>query len=141
MKLILEYVSRELGRDGIELWWDERIVTGSLWDNEIKAKIRESHIALVLVSQSFLNSDYCQKVEIRSFMQKRKSEGMVIFPIILSACLWDYYEWLSTTQFLPPGDKNLKSHYQGPGKREELFLRILVQLREVAREIRFNLKQ
>jgi hypothetical protein len=141
MKLILEYVSHELRRDGIELWWDERIVTGSLWDNEIKAKIRESHIALALVSQSFLNSDYCQKVEIRSFMQKRKSEGMVIFPIILSACMWDYYEWLSTTQFLPPGDKNLKSHYQAPGKREELFLRILVQLRQVAREIQSNLKR
>lgn len=135
-KLLVEYVSGELKRDGIELWWDERIVTGSMWDNEIKSKIRESNTALVLVSQSFLNSDYCQKVEVRNFLRQRRLEGMVVFPIILSACVWQNYDWLNGTQVLPTDGRNLKSHYKTSGKREELFYRVLLHLQQVAREIR-----
>ena len=138
---LVGYISDELKRDGIELWWDARVGTGSFWDNEIKAKIRESHIALVLVSQTFLNSDYCQRVEVRSFMRKRKSEGMIIFPIILSACAWDSYDWLSVTQFLPPGGKNMESHYRTPGRRKELYYRVLIQLQQAAREVRRDMKK
>ena len=141
VKLLIDYLSGELRQDGIELWSDERIITGALWDNEIRSKIRESHIALVLVSQRLLNSDYCQKVEIRNFLRQRRSEGLVIFPIIISACAWDNYDWLSGTQFLPTGNKNLKSHYKAPGKREELFYRILLHLQQVSREIRQGSKR
>lgn len=140
-ELLIGYISGELKRNGIELWWDGRIVTGSLWDNEIRSKIRASHIALVLVSQSFLNSDYCQKVEVRGFLRQRRSEGMVIFPIILSACAWQSYDWLSETQALPTSGRNIKSHYRVPGKREELFYRVLVHLQQVAREIRNEMKR
>jgi hypothetical protein len=139
-KTLVEYISGELKRDSIELWWDERIVTGSLWDKAIRSKIRGSHVALVLVSQSLLNSDYCQKVEIRTFLRQRRSEGMVIFPIVLSACAWQSYDWLSETQVLPTGGKNLKSHYNTTGKREELFYRVLIHLQQVAREIRSDMK-
>jgi hypothetical protein len=140
VKSLIEYISGELKRDGIDLWWDDRIVTGSFWDKEIKSKIRESHIALALVSQSFLNSDYCQKVEVRNFLRQRRAAGMVIFPIILSACAWQDYDWLSETQALPTGGKNLKSHYKASGKREELFYRVLIHLQQVAREIRRDIK-
>jgi hypothetical protein len=135
-KLIIEYLSGELKRDAIELWWDEGILTGNLWDNEIKTRIRESQIALALISQGFLNSNYCQKVEIRNFLRQRRSEGLVIFPLILSACAWKDYDWLSETQALPTNDRNLKSHYKAVGMREELFYRVLIHLQQVARELR-----
>ena len=131
---LVKYVSNELGRDRIELWWDERVVTSSAWDEEIKTKIRESDIALVLVSQAFLNSNYCQKVEVQSFLRQRRSSGMAIFPIILSACSWDSYGWLSGTQYLPPSGRNLKSHYATAGKREEIFNIVVSHLRQIARD-------
>jgi len=66
---------------------------------------------------------------------------MVIFPIILSACAWESYDWLSETQVLPIGGRNLKSHYRALGKREELFYKILIHLQQVAREIRRGVEQ
>ena len=45
----------------------------------------ESDIALVLVSQTFVNSNYCQKVEVQSFLRQRRSSGMAIFPIIMTS--------------------------------------------------------
>ena len=114
---LVEYVAGELRRDGIELWWDERILTGSLWDNEIKAKIRESHIALILISHSFLNSDYCLRVEVQSFLRQRRSQGMIVFPIILSACAWQSYDWLSETQALPTGAGPLRVIMRPPANK------------------------
>ena len=37
---------------GVRFWTDERLEAGADWDDEIKSRLRSSHIALVLVSQS-----------------------------------------------------------------------------------------
>ena len=63
---------------------------GEYWDELPEAhrvffRLSESDIALVLVSQAFLNSHYCQKVEVQSFLRQRRSRGMVIFPIIMTS--------------------------------------------------------
>ena len=64
-----------LERDGVEFWWDERLVTGEDWDAEIRARIAGTDVALVLVSQSFLDSAYCTDVEIRGFSRTRAIWG------------------------------------------------------------------
>lgn len=122
---------RGLEADNVaQFWHDERITTGDLWDLEIQAKIEESHIALLLISECFLTSPYVQKKEIPAFLKKRLDEGMVIFPIILSACDWEAHEWLQATGFLPRDGKNVESHYSEPGPQKELFLQIKRDLRQ-----------
>lgn len=112
-----------------EFWYDERITTGDIWDDEIKQNISESHIALVLVSELFLNSPYVRTEEIPAFLHKRREEGMVIFPVILSACDWKIYPWLSVTQFLPKDGKNIERNYNKQGQKQEIFLEIKRDLR------------
>lgn len=56
------------------------------------------------------------------------------FPIILSACSWDTYGWLSGTQYLLPGGRNLRSHYAATGRREEIFNIVVSHLRQIARD-------
>lgn len=113
----------------VEFWHDGRIVTGELWNDEIQANICDSGVALVLISQMLLNSEYINNKEIPRFLQKRREEGMVIFPVILSACEWQRHDWLKNTQFLPSGDKNVESDYCQPGLQKELFSQILRDLR------------
>jgi hypothetical protein len=64
-----------LERDHIELWTDRTIRPGELWDEVIKTTIQNADIALVLVSQGFLDSEYCQNVEIRNFEEIRAVYG------------------------------------------------------------------
>ncbi|MFO1434368.1 MAG: SUMF1/EgtB/PvdO family nonheme iron enzyme [Candidatus Competibacteraceae bacterium] len=123
---------RGLEKDNVEFWTDREIKTGELWDDVIKAKIQEADIALVLVSQAFLDSDYCQNVEIQSFLAHKKH----LFPIILSPCEWKRHDWLSSRQFLPGGDKTIERHYTTSGLRKELFLTIREQLRQRVESIR-----
>ncbi len=121
-----------LARDHIEFWTDRQIRPGELWDEVIKSNIQSADIALVLVSQDFLDSEYCQNVEIRSFLAHKKH----LFPVILSPCDWRRHDWLASRQFLPGGDETIEEHYQDNGRRKRLFLDIRERLRERAELIR-----
>lgn len=121
-----------LEKDGVEFWTDRRIRPGELWDAVIKANLQEADIALVLVSQGFLDSPYCQNVEIEHCLAQQKH----LFPIILSPCDWRRHVWLSSRQFLPGGDQTVEEHYTEPGRRKRLFLEIRERLRERVELIR-----
>src|SRR4051794_20202683 len=122
--------------EDVELWCDQRIGTGSLWDDEIQRRLTGSDIALVLVSQSFLDSAYCTNVEMRTFLTRRRDDGMILFPILLSPCEWERREWLAATQCLPGGDETIEEHYAEPAKRKRLFLRIRKELRTAVGQVR-----
>jgi hypothetical protein len=123
---------RGLEKDNVEFWTDRRLRPGELWDAVIKANLQEADIALVLVSQAFLDSPYCQNVEIEHCLAQQTH----LFPIILSPCDWRRHAWLSSRQFLPGGDRTVEEHYTEPGRRKRLFLEIRERLRERAELIR-----
>lgn len=122
---------RRLEKEDVECWTDQKIQAGELWDDVIKAEIQQADIALALISQAFLDSPYCQDVEIRHFLARQKH----LFPIILSLCEWKRYEWLSRRQFLPGGDETIEEHYTDEGRCKRLFLTIREQLRHRAEQI------
>ncbi len=117
--------------EDIELWTDRKILVGDPWDEVIKDNLRESRIALVLVSEWFLDSDYCQDVEIRALLAGKAH----LVPIILSPCSWRHFGWLSSRQFLPGGDETIEEHYTDAGKRKRLYLTIKDQLRAVVARV------
>jgi hypothetical protein len=125
-----------LEKENIEFWYDKRIETGDFWDETIKDEIISSDIVIVLVSQAFLNSRYCIDVEIVEFLNQRKSKGLCIYPIILSACDWKSHNWLSSIQFQPKDGRNIESHFKDKGKQKELYLEILEEIRLAAKKIK-----
>ena len=121
-----------LEKDGVEFWTDRQLRAGELWHEVIEANMQDASIALVLVSQGFLDSDYCRNVEIRNFLANKA----YLFPIILSPCDWEQHDWLKSRQFLPGGQETIEEHYTDPGKRKRLFLEIRNQLREQVERVR-----
>jgi TIR domain len=129
---LLDFLKGLAQQENIEFWTDQKILTGQEWDVVIKDNVQNSAIALVVVSQSFLDSEYCQKVEIKNFLAQKKH----VFPIILSPCAWKEHDWLSQRQFLPGGDETIEEHYAGSGERKRLFLKIREHLRELIKQVR-----
>jgi len=125
-----------LEREDLEFWWDGRIAVGVAWDEQIKARISESQVALVLVSQAFLDSEYCSNVEIGEFLRLNKDRGLIIFPVILSACEWSRTNWLQARQFIPVGGETIEEQYTDPGRRKRLFLEIRQELRDCVERVR-----
>jgi hypothetical protein len=121
-----------LEQEGVEFWTDRNLRPGELWNDVIKQTIQNSPITLVLVSQYFLDSAYCQNVEIQGFLANKA----YLFPIILSPCEWERHDWLKNRQFLPGGQETIAEHYTEAGKRERLFLKIRQYLREQVEQVR-----
>ena len=137
---LLDYISG-LSAEGFKFWYDRNLAAGDVWDDEIRNELAAADIALVLVSQSLLNSRYCIDVEVATFIQRRAKLGLVIFPVILSPCDWKAHAWLASTQFEPRDGKTISRNYRDKGAREELYLNILEQLRRVGKSIRGGLQE
>jgi len=128
---ILEFL-KGLKKEGISFWTDQELRLGDRWDSEIKQNLAESDIALVLVSQAYLDSDYCINTEINSFLERK----VTIMPIMLLPCEWERHAWLSERQFLPSGGETLAEHYHDQGKRDRMLLEIRTELRRRADRLR-----
>lgn len=100
------------------------------------AEIDRADIAVVLVSQAFLNSPYCRAVEIAGFLRSARTRGLKIYPIILSPCNWQSHSWLRATQFQPRNGKTIEADFINPGKRKGLYLKTFQELRELGRVVR-----
>jgi CHASE2 domain-containing sensor protein len=131
MAEILDFLSG-LRKEGIEFWTDQELHLGDRWDTKIKQSLAKSDIALVLVSQAYLDSDYCINTEISSFLERK----VTIMPIMLLPCEWQRHAWLSERQFLPSGGETLAEHYQDAGTRQRMFLEIRAELRRQADRLR-----
>lgn len=125
---LLSYL-RGLEREGVSFWCDTRIDAGDLWDAELRRQMARADIALFLVSQAFLNSKYCRDVEAVTFTKARRSKGLRVVPVILSACDWQTVGWLSELQVIPGEGRNIEQHFERRGARLALYLEILQQLR------------
>jgi hypothetical protein len=127
---------RELERHGASIWHDARIATGDRWDDAIRREIERTDIAIALVSQDFLNSQYCQSVEISDFLRRRASHGLRIYPIILGPCTWRRHEWLANTQSQPRDGRSIERDYRSHPAREQLYVEITDELLAFVDELR-----
>jgi hypothetical protein len=116
--------------DDVQFWTDQSLSAGELWDETIKSNLADSDIALVLVSQWFLDSAYCVDTEIAGSLQLCRDRGLVILPVILSPCEWDRHEWLRSRQFLPRGGKTIEEDFLDPGRQKRLFFDVRQDLRK-----------
>jgi hypothetical protein len=97
-----ERLSKPLSRvEKIEFWSDERLSAGT-WETQIQNAMNDAEVALLLVSDSFLESDYIMQVEFPYFLKAYKERGLMIVWAYLSPC--DLKRSKEITQFQAMGD-------------------------------------
>jgi hypothetical protein len=74
------------------IWDDSKIKVGSNWKDEIQKSIDKSKVAILLVSNNFLASEFIVKKELPSILKAAKKEGLVIFNIIIDVCAYNLTE-------------------------------------------------
>ncbi len=72
----------------ITVWHDRRIDAGSSIDDEIDSNLETADIVLLMVSASFLASDYCYEKELSRAIENHKNAKTIVIPVIVHPCDW-----------------------------------------------------
>ena len=85
----------------LKTWDDRRIDAGEAWYPAIQKAMEHAAATVLLVSANFLASDFITKEEVPFLLERREEEGMLLIPVLLSACPWKLIPWLKQLQMLP----------------------------------------
>ncbi|WP_435548371.1 toll/interleukin-1 receptor domain-containing protein [Desulfobacterium sp. N47] len=85
---LLEYL-KLLEKEGlITVWHDGEILPGSEWNVEIKKRVNEAEIILLLASNAFLVSDYIERIEMEQALSRHKANISRVIPVVIKSCAW-----------------------------------------------------
>lgn len=68
----------------VDIWDDRDLLPGTIWKNEIEKVLNETKIAVLLISNSFLSSDFIINDELPPLLKAAANDGAIILPLILS---------------------------------------------------------
>lgn len=112
----------------LETWTDREIDAGGVLDEEIATAMEKSNLFLLLVSSSFINSDYCYEKEFKKALEKQKAGKALIVPIIVRPCDWQIPE-LRQFKALPEDGKAVHSKHWHSS--DEAFTEVVKGLRNL----------
>ena len=119
----------------IASWSDREISPGVEWETAIDKELNTAHIILLLVSSSFMASEYINGVEMKRALERHKAGEARVVPILLRAVDWEDAPF-SNLQVLPSEAKPIS---RWPD-RDDAFEDIAKALRKVVKELQILLK-
>ncbi|MGB7087011.1 MAG: COR domain-containing protein [Phormidesmis sp.] len=123
-------------RGVIETWQDRLIEPGDDWSEAIQTAMNDSDIGLLLISKYFIKSRFINDEEVPKLLERRKSEGMRVIPIIIRPCLWTSEPLLKKLQALPKDGKPVIKFNEENGDRDQAWTDIAKAIEKIAKELR-----
>jgi formylglycine-generating enzyme required for sulfatase activity len=102
LKRMMAPLLRGSGQE-LRLWDDSQIEAGRKWREAIEAALAQASVALLLVSDHFLASEFVMGEEVPKLLAAAEAEGVRVLWVSLSACLVEETEIHQYQAVLPPG--------------------------------------
>jgi GTPase SAR1 family protein len=79
-----KHLSPLKARDFIDLWSDKDLNPGDRWRDEIENALDRTKIAILLITQNFLDSAFITEVELPKLINASRTDGCRIWPLIIA---------------------------------------------------------
>ena len=116
----------------VNLWDDTRITPGMKWREEIKKGLEAVKVALLLVSDDFLASDFISENELPPLLKAAENDGASILALILKPCLFTMDKKLSEFQTINDPQKPLSRLTEN--EQDEILVQMAERIAELMRE-------
>jgi formylglycine-generating enzyme required for sulfatase activity len=101
----LQTMIRPLVRsEALRLWDDSQIPPGAKWKVEIEKALASAKVALLLVSDDFLASEFVTNKELPPLLRAAEEEGLCILWVCLGPCFYEATPIHEYQAVLPPGE-------------------------------------
>lgn len=116
-----------------KVWIDQRMELGEVWRPAIGEAIERASIAILLVSEHFLGSEFINTHERPRLLERSRYGNLLLLPVLLSPCDWQAAGWIEKRNLWPTGGKPLLT-----GRSPE---EVQGELARLTREIRTHLSK
>jgi 7-cyano-7-deazaguanine synthase in queuosine biosynthesis len=122
-----------LARDyNIEYWYDKMIPSGANSNDTIKKHLKKSKVALLLVSQDFLASDFIHYEELPNLVEAANNEGAKYFWLPIRPCNWQSTV-IEKFQAAAGTDPKFPLSKMDKSGREEIYVKLSDEIKNVFR--------
>jgi hypothetical protein len=116
---LIPWLNEQLNGKNVEFWTDHTLKekhVGEVFSKTIKENIQDSDIALLLLSQEFISSDYIMNKELPYIKEEFENGRIKIIPVLIEDIAHAFKNnWVFDLQILPDSDKSLVT-YKTPEK-------------------------
>ena len=98
---LIPFLIESLKKQNVVFWYDNDLRPGDEFRRHIEAEIDQAQIALLIVSQAFLNSEFIEQHEMSRIANRASLGQMIIVPVLVEPCDWSEYPILADRQMVP----------------------------------------
>jgi hypothetical protein len=98
---LIPFLSESLRWKDVVFWSDADLRIGDEYKKDIDARIDQSQIVILLVSQDLLNSKFIREREMPRIIERAKESKLLVIPILVGKCHLDAYPLLADRQMVP----------------------------------------
>jgi hypothetical protein len=125
---------RVLERQGAaDIWDTSELPAGADWSQEIEKAIRLSDIAVLLISPSFLASDFIVTKELPALLARRQNEGLAILPVLVRPSMWSAVPQIAELQFANDPSKPLSSASEA--ERDKVYAAVSQRIADLVQAV------
>jgi len=107
LDLILEHLKGVAHQEKFDLFFDQVIEPGKEWARELAENREKASVAILLVSQAAVASEYMQKEEWPHLLALHERRQIMLLPIAVEPFEWSSLEELQKINFFPPQGRPL----------------------------------
>jgi hypothetical protein len=106
----------------ISVWDDRAIPAGGNWEAAILERLASADILLLLISSSFIASDYCYGEEMNRALQRHLAGEALLVPILVRPCQWQMLPFIEDhkIQMVPRDGKPVTGTNDWPSEDKAL---------------------